>query len=70
MIYPLEEEVKEKNRTMNLREMGTMIRKKMKKVRLDKDEWEIIMMGEMIMMGLIILSEVVKMRNSGKGRRY
>ena len=70
MIYPLEEEVKENNRTMNLREMGTMIRKKMKKVRLDKDEWEIIMMGEMIMMGLIILSEVVKMRNSGKGRRY
>ena len=69
MIYPLEEEVKEKNRTMNLREMGTMIRKKMKKVRLDKDEWEITMMGEMIMMGLIILSEVVKMRNSGKGRR-
>ena len=70
MIYPLEEEVKEKNQTMNLRESGTMIRKKMKKVRLDKDEWEITMMGEMIMMGLIILSEVVKMRNSGKGRRY
>lgn len=69
MIYPLEEEVKEKNQTMNLRESGTMIRKKMKKVQLDKDEWEIIMMGEMIMMGLIILSEVVKMRNSGKGRR-
>ena len=67
MIYPLEEEVKEKNQTMNLRESGTMIRKKMKKVRLDKDEWE---MEEMIMMGLIILSEVVKMRNSGKGRRY
>ena len=70
MIYPLEEEVKEKNQTMNLRESRTMIRKKMKKVRLDKDEWEITMMEEMIMMGLIILSEVVKMRNSGKGRRY